>query len=84
MCVDQTNPLERNHRVAQMRGIYRSASRVVTWLGAKEAMNRFLETTRAFYEQVTEVDNTDSMEQIHRIWNSFRVADEIQLVYDCA
>jgi hypothetical protein len=33
ICIDQRNPLERNHQVAQMRTIYGKAAEVIVWLG---------------------------------------------------
>lgn len=33
MCIDQQNVQERNHQVQQMATIYRTASRVIVWLG---------------------------------------------------
>jgi hypothetical protein len=33
ICIDQSNILERNHQVAQMADIYRSAQSVIIWLG---------------------------------------------------
>jgi hypothetical protein len=32
-CIDQSNPLERNHQVSRMRTIYGQAIKVVVWLG---------------------------------------------------
>ena len=33
VCIDQSDVLERNHQVGQMSEIYRSASKVIIWLG---------------------------------------------------
>lgn len=33
LCIDQQNPAERGHQVAQMRAIYSGARRVLSWLG---------------------------------------------------
>lgn len=37
ICINQTDIDERNHQVRQMEKIYRSAKRVVVWLGEKDA-----------------------------------------------
>lgn len=37
VCIDQSNEEERNHQVALMTEIYRSATRVLVWLGVEDA-----------------------------------------------
>jgi heterokaryon incompatibility protein (HET) len=36
ICINQDNPIERNHQVKRMKDIYQTARTVVVWLGDKE------------------------------------------------
>jgi hypothetical protein len=42
LCIDQSNPRERNHQVQQMATIYSSASNIIAWLGIDVSVARFL------------------------------------------
>lgn len=41
ICINQSNPDEKNHQVRQMYRIYSSASRVLIWLGNADRDNRY-------------------------------------------
>jgi hypothetical protein len=41
ICIDQDSISERNHQVAQMGSIYKSAARIITWLGFNESIRHF-------------------------------------------
>lgn len=83
LCIDQANTPERNHQVAHMGTIYRSASRVMIWLGTKDSTSRFLETTRALHRDVARSGDIDSMGHVRTTWEKFQVADRDQFSDDC-
>jgi hypothetical protein len=37
LCIDQDNPLEKNHQVHLMRDIYQKANSILVWLGDAES-----------------------------------------------
>lgn len=83
VCIDQTNTPERNHQVAHMGMIYRSASQVMIWLGTRESTSRFLTTTRELHCEVARSGDPNSMERIRSAWDDFQVADVDQFSDDC-
>ncbi|KAF2033268.1 HET-domain-containing protein, partial [Setomelanomma holmii] len=42
LCIDQSNPGEKNHQVRHMGDIFKAANQVIAWLGKDEDNARFL------------------------------------------
>lgn len=56
LCIDQENPAERGHQVAQMRAIYSEAQRVISWLEpAGESVANLFNTIRRHHRTCTPV-----------------------------
>jgi hypothetical protein len=48
LCIDQSNPKERNHQVQQMGRIFSSAVEVISWLGDDDTIAAYLREVRKF------------------------------------
>jgi hypothetical protein len=61
ICIDQSNKLERSKQVALMRDIFRTARRVVFWLGPEEGQSDYaIELIDDFSEKVLYVPASDT------------------------